>query len=41
MDKEHWAKVNIVLRKTPNGMGLTEVPLPTVPAEIKKILEED
>ena len=41
MDKAHWAKVNIVLRKGGNGMQLEEVPLPPVPDEIKKILEED
>ncbi len=41
MDKEHFAKVNIVLRRGKNGeMELEEVPLPPVPDEIKKVLEE-
>jgi succinate dehydrogenase / fumarate reductase flavoprotein subunit len=42
MDKEHWAKVNIVLKKSKSGhMELEEVPLPKVPDEIKKVLEEE
>ena len=41
MDKEHFAKLNIVSRLGKNGeMELTEVPLPKVPDEIKKVLEE-
>jgi succinate dehydrogenase / fumarate reductase, flavoprotein subunit len=41
MDKEHFAKVNIVSRRAKGGeMELEEVPLPKVPDEIKKILEE-
>jgi succinate dehydrogenase / fumarate reductase flavoprotein subunit len=41
MDKERWAKVNIVLRRGKSGeMELEEVPLPPVPDEIKKVLEE-
>jgi succinate dehydrogenase / fumarate reductase flavoprotein subunit len=41
MDKGHWAKVNCVVRKTANGsMEVEEVPLPPVPDEIKKVLEE-
>jgi len=41
MDKEHFAKVNIVLRQKKSGeMELEEVPLPLVPDEIKQILEE-
>ncbi|MGO9712919.1 MAG: fumarate reductase/succinate dehydrogenase flavoprotein subunit [Polyangiaceae bacterium] len=41
MDKEHWAKVNVVLRRAPAGdMLVEEVPLPPVPDEIKKVLEE-
>jgi len=41
MDKEHWAKVNIVVRRGKGGeMELEEVPLPPVSDEIKKVLEE-
>jgi succinate dehydrogenase / fumarate reductase flavoprotein subunit len=40
MDKAHFAKVNIVSRKTPTGMQVEEVPLPPVPAEIQAILDE-
>ena len=41
MDKEHWAKVNVVLKRAPSGeMQVEEVPLPPVPDEIKKVLEE-
>jgi succinate dehydrogenase / fumarate reductase flavoprotein subunit len=41
MDKAHFAKVNIVLRRTPGGaMELADVPLPPMPDEIKKVLEE-
>jgi succinate dehydrogenase / fumarate reductase flavoprotein subunit len=41
MDKEHWAKVNVVSRRTPAGeMQVEEVPLPPVPDEIKQVLEE-
>jgi succinate dehydrogenase / fumarate reductase flavoprotein subunit len=40
MDKEHWAKVNIASRGGGNGMEVVEVPLPPVPDEIKKVLEE-
>jgi succinate dehydrogenase / fumarate reductase flavoprotein subunit len=40
-DKEHFAKVNIVSRKRGESMEVTEVPLPPVPAEIKKVLEEE
>jgi succinate dehydrogenase / fumarate reductase flavoprotein subunit len=40
MDKEHFAKVNIVLRQGKGGeMELAEVPLPPVPDEIKQVLE--
>jgi succinate dehydrogenase / fumarate reductase flavoprotein subunit len=42
MDKGHWAKVNIVSRiKGENEMDIEEVPLPPVPDEIKKVLEEE
>jgi succinate dehydrogenase / fumarate reductase flavoprotein subunit len=41
MDKGHWSKVNLVARAEGNGMVVEEVPLPDVPAEIKKVLEED
>ncbi len=40
MDKEHFAKVNIVSADKGGSMSTTEVPLPEVPDEIKKILEE-
>ena len=40
MDKGHFSKVNIVVRKTATGMEVAEVPLPDVPQEIKTILEE-
>jgi succinate dehydrogenase / fumarate reductase flavoprotein subunit len=42
MDKEHFAKVNIVSKMKPSGseMDVAEVPLPDVPDEIKKVLEE-
>jgi succinate dehydrogenase / fumarate reductase flavoprotein subunit len=40
MDKGHWSKVNIVLRAGGNGMEVEEVPLPPVPDEIKKVLDE-
>jgi succinate dehydrogenase / fumarate reductase flavoprotein subunit len=41
MDKEHWAKVNVVLKRSAGGdMEVTEVPLPEVPAEIKAVLAE-
>jgi succinate dehydrogenase / fumarate reductase flavoprotein subunit len=40
MDKE-FAKVNHVARQGGNGMEVVAVPLPDVPDEIKKILEED
>jgi succinate dehydrogenase / fumarate reductase flavoprotein subunit len=41
MDKAHWAKVNVVLRRAPGGeMQLEEVPLPPIPDEIKQVLEE-
>jgi succinate dehydrogenase / fumarate reductase flavoprotein subunit len=42
MDKEHFAKVNIVARRTASGdMEIDEAPLPPPPPEIKKILEEE
>jgi succinate dehydrogenase / fumarate reductase flavoprotein subunit len=41
MDKEHWSKVNVVLRKRGETMEVSEVDLPPVPAEIKKVLEEE
>jgi len=40
MDKA-FAKVNHVCRATPTGMEVEAVPLPDVPDEIKKILEDD
>jgi succinate dehydrogenase / fumarate reductase, flavoprotein subunit len=41
MDKGHFAKVNTVVSAGGNGMELREEPLPPVPDEIKKVLEED
>jgi succinate dehydrogenase / fumarate reductase flavoprotein subunit len=41
MDKTHFAKVNIVCRQAGNGMEVVEVPLPELPPEIKKVLEEE
>jgi succinate dehydrogenase / fumarate reductase flavoprotein subunit len=41
MDKGHFSKVNLVCREGGNGMEITELPLPEVPDEIKKILAED
>jgi succinate dehydrogenase / fumarate reductase flavoprotein subunit len=41
MDAAHWAKVNVVLKRAPSGeMQVEEVPLPPIPDEIKKVLEE-
>ena len=40
MDKGHFSKVNIVVRKSAGGMEVEEVPLPDVPQEIKTVLEE-
>ncbi len=36
-----FAKINFVCRATPSGMELSSVPLPEVPPEIKKVLEEE
>jgi succinate dehydrogenase / fumarate reductase flavoprotein subunit len=43
MDKEKWAKHNLVARKKKGSdeMEIEEVPLPPLPPEIKKILEEE
>jgi len=35
-----FAKVNVVIRKTPEGLTVAQEPLPEVPAELKKLLEE-
>ncbi|WP_394847760.1 fumarate reductase/succinate dehydrogenase flavoprotein subunit [Pendulispora brunnea] len=40
-DKEHFAKVNIVSRLHGSTMEVAEIDLPPVPAEIKKVLEEE
>jgi len=40
-DKEHFAKVNIVSRQHGSTMEVAEIPLPPVPDEIKKVLEEE
>jgi succinate dehydrogenase / fumarate reductase flavoprotein subunit len=40
-DDAHWGKVNLVVRKGPDGrMQLEEVPIPAMPEELKKIIEE-
>ena len=41
MDKVKWAKLNLVSRKRGETMEVVEVPLPPVPDEIKKVLEEE
>jgi succinate dehydrogenase / fumarate reductase flavoprotein subunit len=43
MDKEKWAKVNVVARKKKGSseMEVDTVPLPEIPADIKKVLEEE
>jgi succinate dehydrogenase / fumarate reductase flavoprotein subunit len=41
MDKAKFAKLNIVSRNKNGTMELEEVPLPEVPADIKKVLEEE
>ena len=41
MDKTHWGKVNLVLKKGANGMEMREVDVPPPPDEIKKVLEEE
>ncbi|HWL86229.1 MAG TPA: fumarate reductase/succinate dehydrogenase flavoprotein subunit [Polyangiaceae bacterium] len=40
-DKEHFAKVNIVSRQHGEAMEVSEIALPPIPDEIKKILEEE
>jgi succinate dehydrogenase / fumarate reductase flavoprotein subunit len=40
MDKTHYAKVNMVARDKGGAMELEEAPLPDVPDDIKKILDE-
>jgi len=40
-DKEHFSKVNIVSRKNGDAMEVSEVALPPIPDEIKKVLEEE
>jgi len=41
MDKGAWSKTNLVVREGGNGMEVEETPLPPVPDEIKKVLEEE
>ncbi len=41
MDKEHWARVNIVERRRGDEMEVAEVALADVPEEIKAILAEE
>ncbi len=40
MDKEHFAKVNIVSHGSLDAMKTEEIALPEVPAEIRAILDE-
>jgi succinate dehydrogenase / fumarate reductase flavoprotein subunit len=40
MDKGHFSKVNVVLRSTPSGMQVEEIPHPDPPPEIQSVLEE-
>jgi succinate dehydrogenase / fumarate reductase, flavoprotein subunit len=41
MDKGHWSKVNLCCAEGGNGMEVREQPLPDLPDEIKKVLEDD
>src|SRR5207237_532612 len=39
---DHWGRVNLVVRKAPAGaMELAEVPIPEMPAELKRVVEEN
>jgi succinate dehydrogenase / fumarate reductase flavoprotein subunit len=40
MDKGHFSKVNVVIRKGASGMQIEEAALPSLPEDIKKVLEE-
>jgi len=40
MDKAHFAKVNVVARKTPTGMEIEEVPLVGPPPDVQAVLDE-
>jgi succinate dehydrogenase / fumarate reductase flavoprotein subunit len=35
-----WGKVNLIVRQTASGIDVTERPLPEMPAELKKLVEE-
>ncbi|MET0502495.1 MAG: fumarate reductase/succinate dehydrogenase flavoprotein subunit [Candidatus Binatia bacterium] len=35
-----FAKINVVIRKNPDGLSVTQEPLPEIPEELKKLLEE-
>ena len=35
-----FAKVNVVIRKNKDGLSITQEPLPEIPGELKKLLEE-
>ena len=35
-----FAKVNVVIRKNQDGLSVTQEPLPEIPGELKKLLEE-
>jgi succinate dehydrogenase / fumarate reductase flavoprotein subunit len=35
-----FAKLNVVIRKTQDGLSVTQEPLPEIPGELKKLLEE-
>ena len=36
----NFAKVNVVIRKNQYGLSVTQEPLPEIPGELKKLLEE-
>jgi len=40
MDKAHFAKVNVVARKTATGMEIEEVPLVGPPPDVQAVLDE-
>jgi succinate dehydrogenase / fumarate reductase, flavoprotein subunit len=40
MDKGHFSKVNVVVRKSPSGMDIQEVNHPDPPPEIQAVLDE-
>jgi succinate dehydrogenase / fumarate reductase flavoprotein subunit len=39
---DRWGKLNLVVRKGANGeMELAEAPIPEMPAELKRVIEEN